>query len=169
VRRFAAARCRLRRIRIRHDRKALQRTLASAFAVAVAGVTLFLLRTEADEGPPPSQPGTLLFWSRYEGDTALETPGQADCSGQQCWQYLRGADTSTGHTWRAKHSGITWRFQALANAPVDAKNVASYMVNRIEAGAGRNGSRALYSEIKRSGCCGTAAQGGHWAQDPFLL
>jgi hypothetical protein len=132
----------------------------------VAALALCLLGTLPGGGYTASQPADLLFWTRYEETTALAAP--TDCSGRQCWQSFTGTDDSTGHAWRPAHEGIG-RFQMLADAPVDAKSIGNYMVNRIDSGAGRNGSRALYMEIKRSGCCGTDPQVGGATQDPYLL
>jgi hypothetical protein len=43
------------------------------------------------------------------------------------------------------------------------------MINQIQAGAGRNGSRALYGDIRQSGCCGTDPQKSSVTQNPYLL
>ena len=80
-------------------------------------------------------------------------------------------DNSTRRTWRpsASEAAGVGRFQLFADVPVDARSVAAFMVNRVESGTGRDGSRAQYSEIKRSGCCGTKPQGWGATQDPYLL
>ena len=138
-----------------------------ALAAGVGAAALLLVGTNAGSGPTPSQPASLLFWSGYEKDGIVGPP--TECSGKQCWQNL--TDTSHSNTWRlAGHpAGVVGRFQLLADVPVDASSIAGYMVNKIESGTGRNGSQSLYSEIKRSGCCGTRAQGWGATQDPYLL
>lgn len=149
-------------------RSVLRLAWLPAFLVAAGAVLLVGTRAGGGDTAAPG-PADLLFWTRYEGTTAVAAP--TECSGRQCWQYFTGTDDSTGHTWqpRAREAAGVGRFQLFADVPVDAKTVASYMGNRIEAGAGRNGSRALYSEIKRSGCCGTEAQLRGNAQNPYLL
>lgn len=116
----------------------------------------------------PGQPSSLLFWSRYESATTLGPP--TDCSGSQCWQYLSGTDSTTGDAWPSPvwPDGSVGRFQLLADAPVDPVAVSTYMVNQLESGTGRNGSQSLYSEIKRSGCCGTDPQLGGATQNPYV-
>jgi hypothetical protein len=59
----------------------------------------------------------------------------------------------------------------IADAPVTAATLGDYMVNQIQTVTGRDGTptRALYSEIKQSGCCGTNPQGGGATQDPFMI
>ena len=143
---------------------------ASPRAARAAAITAFLvLGTQAGGGNTASQPASLLFWTRYEDATALGPPTQ--CSGRQCWQYFSGTDNSTGHTWRsaAREADGVERFQLFADVPVNATSVSAYMVNRVESGTGRNGSRSLYSEIKRSGCCGADPQGWGATQDPYVL
>ena len=137
----------------------------AARAAAIAFV--FLLGTQAGGGNTASQPASLLFWTGYEDASALGPPTQ--CSGPQCWQYFSGTDHSTGHAWPRSTREAVERFQLLADVPVNATSVSAYMVNRIESGTGRNGSRSLYSEIKRSGCCGTGPQGWGATQDPYVL
>ncbi len=146
---------------------ALRRAWPRAARAAAIAVVL-LLGTQAGGGNTASQPSSLLFWTGYEDTSGLASP--TDCSGRQCLQYFTGTDDSTGHPWRrSARDAAVLDFQLLADAPVDARSIASYMVNRIESGTGRHGSRSLYSEIKRSGCCGTGPQGGGATQLPFLL
>src|SRR5882724_5666248 len=123
-------------------------------ARGVAIAVFLLLGTQAGRGNAASQPSSLLFWTGYEDASAVDAPAPSDCSGRQCWQYFTGTDNSTGHMWRrsAREAAGVGRFQLLADVPVDATSIATYMVNRIESGTGRNGSHSLYSEIKRSGC-----------------
>ena len=121
--------------------------------------------------PTPLQtnlPANLLFWSGFEGATAIGAP--FDCYGTGCWQKLTSTDSSTSFTWPPSvWGGNDGRFQLLVQAQVDATTVSTYMVNQMQSGAGRNSTRALYSEIKKSGCCGTNPQGGGATQDPYML
>src|SRR6185295_14238656 len=140
----------------------------SRSALRFAAVALFLSVTQADGDSPPSGPTSLLFWSGYEGSSALGPV--TECSGWQCLQYFTGTDDSKGLASRSRSWPASLaHFQLLAAVPVNASTIETYMVNRIESGTGRNGSRSLYSEIKRGGCCGTNSQGGGATQNPYLL
>jgi hypothetical protein len=136
----------------------------------LAAIAVWLFATSAGGGHAASQPSVgPLFWTGYEDSTALAAP--AGCSGRECQQYFTGTDRSTGHAWRrpARDAPTAGSFQLLVDAPVDARSVGGYIVNRIERGTGRHESQSLYSEIKRSGCCGTDPQGGGATQNPYLL
>ena len=96
----------------------------------------------------------------------------SDCYGTGCWQNITGVDPSTGFAWPPNiWGGGRTRFQMLADASVDAKTIGNYMVNQIQTVTGHDGNptRALYSEIKKSGCCGTQPQGGRPTQNPFMI
>jgi hypothetical protein len=112
----------------------------------------------------------LLFSSGFEGLTALAAP---ILFGNGAWQDIVGIDSVTGFTWppTIKSGGGATRFQLIADAPVNALTIDNYIVNRIETVTGHRGNptRALYSEIKQSGCCGTNPHGGAPDQDPFLI
>jgi len=120
--------------------------------------------------PAPSQPTSLLFWSGFENATTLGSP--TECSGITCWQYLTDSDSSTGNAWHPpvwQRAGSVGHFQLLADAPVNTATISTYIVNRLDGGTGRNGSRSLYSEIMQSGCCGTDSQVGGATQDPYVI
>jgi hypothetical protein len=143
-------------------------------AITLAGI-LFSLTLHGSEQTAgvmavPSGPPKLLFRSGFEGSTALSAP--SDCYGTGCWQNIVGMDTSTGFAWPPNvWGGGRTRFQLLADARVDAATIDHYMINKIPTVTGHDGkpTRALYSEIKKSGCCGTHPQGGRPTQNPFLL
>jgi hypothetical protein len=112
----------------------------------------------------------LLFSSGFEGSTALSAPG--DCYGTGCWQNIVGMDSITGFYWPPNvWGGGKTRFQLLADASVDATTIDHYMINRIQTVTGHDGkpTRALFSQIKRSGCCGTRSQGDRPTQNPLML
>src|SRR5260370_33531453 len=143
-------------------------------AIALAGIILLLtLRgwsQNAANTTAPSASPNLLFSSGFEATTALVAP--SDFYGTGAWQGLVGVDNITGFAWPP----IIWgggatQFQLLVNAPIDPVSVDSYMVNQIQTVTGRDGNptRALYSEIKQSGCCGTNPQGGGPTQDPLMI
>jgi len=118
----------------------------------------------------PSTSAKLLFSSGFEGSTALEAPG--DCYGTGCWQNIVGVDSGTGFDWPPKiWGGGKTRFQLLVDAPVDVSSIGNYMVNQIQTVTGHDGkkTRTLYSEIKRSGCCGVRSQGNRPTQNPLML
>ena len=92
--------------------------------------------------------------------------------GTGAWQGIVGIDSITGFAWPPNiWGGGATQFQLLVDAPVNALTIDNYMVNQIQTVTGRNGNptRALYSEIKQSGCCGTNSQGGAATQDPFMI
>lgn len=116
----------------------------------------------------------LLFWSGFEGVT-LNPP--SNCWNSGCWQDLSGTDTATGFAWPPRVGGGGAAFQLLAsppaNAPVDAGSVNGYMFSQLQTVTGRRGTptTAAYSQISRSGCCGTGSQDGSngSTQQPFML
>jgi hypothetical protein len=140
-------------------------------AIALAGTILSMAQHGwAQKSVVPPGSAKLLFSSGFEGSTALSVP--SDCYGTGCWQNIVGTDNSTGFTWPPRiWGGGRARFQLLADASVNAATVDQYMVNRIQTVTGHDGkpTRALYSEIKRSGCCGTNSQGGRPTQNPLTL
>lgn len=153
------------------DRVALDRRFAAA---ALAGVVLLSAlcgcKQKADVTGLSLEPRKLLFRSGFEGSTILDAPG--DCYGTGCWQNIVGKDSSTDFAWPPKiWGGGRARFQLLADAGVDATTIDNYMVNQIQTVTGHDGNptRALYSEIKQSGCCGTKSQGGRPAQNPLMI
>ena len=112
----------------------------------------------------------LLFKSGFEGATALLPP--SGFYGTGAWQEIAGADSLSGFSWPINiwSSGAT-RFQMLADATVAPSTIDNYIVNEIQTVTGRDGAptRALFSRMKQSGCCGTGPQGGRPAQDPFMF
>jgi hypothetical protein len=126
------------------------------------------IRVVATTTTPP--PPNLLFRSGFEGTVSVSPVVQGNCWPTGCWQDITGPDGTTSFSWPPNIWGGGGRFQLLADASVNAGTIGNYMVNRIETTTGHNGStKALYSEIKQSGCCGTAPQGGGATQDPFML
>jgi len=123
--------------------------------------------------PPASgtTPASLLFWSGFEGAVTPGTP--FDCYGNGCWQEIIGTDSTTGFTWPPKVANSSGRFQLLTNSGSQPSptSVYNYMRNEIQTVTGPKGSstRALYSKIDQSGCCGTDPQGGGSTQNPYLL
>ena len=123
--------------------------------------------------PPASgsTPPGMLFWSGYEGAIAPGTP--FECYKNGCWQELNGTDSVTGFTWPPKVSGSAGKFQLLVNGSSQptTTSVYNYMRNEIQTVTGPKGSssRALYSHIAQSGCCGTEPQGSYATQNPYLL
>jgi len=117
----------------------------------------------------PQGSANLLFSSGFEGTTAVLAPSDFYVTG--AWQGIVGIDSITGFTWPPLiWGGGPTHFQIIADAPIDALTVDNHMVNQIQTvtGHGGNPTRALYSEIKQSGCCGTNPQGGRPTQDPFM-
>ena len=148
--------------------------LSRLAAVALAGVILLLTlygwAQRADITPASSRAPNLLFKTGFEDHSALRIPH--DCFGTGCWQSPAGMDGLAGYTWPPViWGGGPTRFQMLVDAPVDALTIGNYMVNQIQTVAGRDGNptRALYSEIKQSGCCGTSPQGGRPTQNPLMI
>ncbi len=143
-------------------------------AIAVVGIILSLTlhgwATRAADTPAPPASAHRLFSSGFEGTTALLAP--SSFYGTGAWQGLVGIDSISGFAWPPViwGGGVT-AFQLLVDAPIDPVIVDSYMVNQIQTVTGRDGNatRALYSEIKQSGCCGTNPQGGGPTQDPFMI
>ncbi len=119
----------------------------------------------------PSQvlPSNLVFWSGYENFTIISPVRDADCWQSSlyngCWQDIVGRDSSTGFEWPPNiwNSGVNGKFQLIADdrtpgVTMTGARVGEFMSNQIRIGEGRNGSLALFSEVFKSGCCGTAAQ-----------
>jgi hypothetical protein len=119
--------------------------------------------------PLPPGSAKLLFSSGFEGATALNAPYNVP----NAWQEVVGTDSTTGFTWPPNiWGGGTSHFQMIVQgATPDATTLSNYQVNRIETVTGHNGTptRALYSEIKQSGCTGTNPMGSCVDQDAFLL
>jgi hypothetical protein len=111
-------------------------------------------------GTGPTPPPGLLFRSGFEGTTAIDAPH--DCYNNGCWQRIIGTDN--GFTWPPQIFGGAHdaAFQARSGGgDPTPSTLSSYVLNEIRPGAGRNGSRALYTEIR--------ADGGSFAQDPYIL
>ena len=111
-------------------------------------------------GPAGETPPELLFWSGFEGPLKLLAP--TDCYRNGCFQQLVGTDSLTGFRWPLQLFGGENRFQLLVNGPRPTPDsVGEYMFNELRTVTGRNGkpTRALYSEVRQSGCCGTQPQG----------
>jgi len=110
-----------------------------------------------------------LFSSGFEGATALNAPYNVP----NAWQEVVGTDSTTGFTWPPKiWGGGTSHFQMIVQgATPDATTLSNYQVNQLQTVTGHNGTptRALYSEIKQSGCTGTNPMGSCVDQDAFLL
>ena len=151
-------------------------------AIALAGIILSLVLygwaqkagvttvPSAGVATAPPGPARLLFRSGFEGSTALSVP--SDCYGTGCWQNIVDMDSSTGFSWPPKiWGGSRARFQLLADASVDPKTIDDYMVNQIQTVTGHDGkpTRALFSQIRQSGCCRTGPQGDRPTQDPLML
>lgn len=113
--------------------------------------------------------GELLFESGFEDGVRLEAPG--DCFDTGCWQPVRGTDQSTGFGWPPAVLDGDAAVQLLVDAPVTEATVGEFMRAEIRSVAGPDGAqtRALYSEILKSGCCGTEPQGGGATQIPLQL
>jgi hypothetical protein len=99
---------------------------------------------------------TLLFSSGFADRTTLRPVDRSNCWDKGCWQDIGGADsTAHGHTgnpgWPPRIWGGGARFQLIADVPVTAETIGSYMFNQIRTTTGHDGNRtrALYSEITR--------------------
>ncbi len=120
--------------------------------------------------PPPS----LLFWTHYEGTTALAAP--ADCYDKGCWQAITGSDPTTGFTWPPVVNGGTAGYQLLVDPPgsLNPPDVYDYMYNELDSIVGHNGmqTQAMFSRVLQSGCCGRDssqdAQSGS-TQEPYMI
>jgi hypothetical protein len=110
-------------------------------------------------GTPPPGPGGLIFKSGFEGTTSVGTP--YDCYNAGCYQNITGQDGS--YTWPPQIlGGSTASFQACTGGGNPTPStLANYIVNEIQAGAGRNGSNALYMKIQQ--------EGGPLPQDPYIF
>jgi len=134
-------------------------------------VLLVFLAARALAQGPIEAPPRLLFWSGFEGTTALATP--IDCYANGCWQELSGSDGTSAFRWPPSLKGGTTRFQLISNAaerPTPA-TIAQWMHNEIRTVRGHKGlpTRALYSEIRQSGCCGVRPQRGGSTQNALLV
>ncbi len=120
------------------------------------------------------QPPGLLFWTHYEGTTALAPP--ADCYEKGCWQPITGSDPTTGFSWPPAINGGTAEFQLLVDPPgsLDPAGLNDYMYNEVQSVVGHNGvpTQAMFSRILQSGCCGRDssqdAQSGS-TQEPYMI
>ncbi len=118
-------------------------------------------------------PSSLLFWTGYEGTTALAGP--SSCYSNGCWQYVTGTDPTTGFTWPPVVGGGTAEFQQLVNSPSGSttSDVGNYMYSQVQSVTGHAGSttNAMYSQISQSGCCGTGSQDAQSGstQQPYML
>jgi hypothetical protein len=122
-------------------------------------------------GGSGTKPSSLLFWSGFEGTTA---PGPiVDCYGNGCFQEIVGADSWTGFTWPPKVNNGTARYQMISNSGSNPgpTGIDKYISNQVQTVTGPKGTqtRAMYSVIKESGCCGTATQGGGSTQTPYHI
>ena len=118
-------------------------------------------------GGSTTKPANLLFWSGFEGATALAKP--TDCYGNGCYQDLGGSDSSTGFAWPMNALNGTSRFQMISNSSTypTPDTIGGWMYNQVQSVVGHKGNatNALYSEVLQSGCCGTNPQGGGSTQD----
>jgi hypothetical protein len=85
-----------------------------------------------------------------------------------------GTDSTTGFTWPPNvWGGSTGKFQLLVDGSTQPTQdtIGQFMVNEIRTVTGHKGTptRALYSEIMQSGCCGQNPQGGGATQDPYHI
>lgn len=115
-----------------------------------------------------------LFWSKFERGTSLGAPH--NCWSTGCWQSITGTDASTGYAWPPPVWGTSTvsRFQLLADNPtgmMDPTAIHGYMFNQIVSATGHKGTltKALYSQVTQSGCCGSNPQGSGATQNSFLL
>jgi hypothetical protein len=115
---------------------------------------------------------TLLFSSGFENATNLGTPyGCWGPASGGCWQDIAGTDGTTGYSWPPSLWGGGGSVQLLADASVDATTVRNYMFNQLVTVAGHTGAqtKALYSQVTQSGCCGQNPQGSGATQSVFQL
>ena len=105
---------------------------------------------------PSSPQPSLLFSSGFATDTTLRPVEQANCWPKGCWQDIEGTDSITRrYTGNATWPPHIWRggarFQLIADVPVTAVTIGSYMFNQIRTTIGHTGrpTQALYSEINR--------------------
>jgi hypothetical protein len=114
----------------------------------------------------PELPAELLFWSGFEGPLKLLAP--SDCYRRGCFQELIGTDSRTGFQWPFSVLGGESKFQLLVDGPRPTpETVGEYMSNELRTVKGPHGrpTRALYSEVRQSGCCGPLPQGGRATQN----
>jgi hypothetical protein len=120
---------------------------------------------------PGETPPGLLFWTGYEGTTTLGAP--IDCYKNGCFQEINGKDSWTGFTWPPILNSSNARYQMLANAgsAPSPSTIDQYMWNEVQTVTGPKGTqtRAMYSHIAKSGCCGTGEQGSGSTQLPYLI
>jgi hypothetical protein len=136
--------------------------LASLLAMVWVALVLFggVTPIAAQTTSPPSPP-SLLFRSGFEPSSFASA--LTECWGGGCWHDIQGFDSTTGYQWPASVWGGNTMLQLLADASatsLTAEDVGNYMTSRIEAGTGRNGSQALYSEVRQT---------GQYTQDVFML
>jgi hypothetical protein len=129
--------------------------------------------TSAAGGATTTKPASLLFWSGFEDGVSLGAP--RNCYSAGCWQDLLGTDSTSGFSWPPRIGGGGGQFQVRSgtgSAPSD-KTISDYIVNEIQTVDGPKGTptRVLHSQLKQTGCTGTASQGSTScsAQDPYLL
>jgi hypothetical protein len=118
-----------------------------------------------------TKPSSLLFWSGFEGTVAPGVP--YDCYGNGCFQDINGADSWTGFNWPPKVNNGTARYQMISNSGSNPgpTGIGKYISNQVQTVTGPKGTqtRAMYSLIKESGCCGTDSQGGGSTQTPYHI
>jgi hypothetical protein len=120
------------------------------------------------------RPAGLIFWSGFEGEVSVGAP--RDCYSAGCWQDLLGTDSQSGFSWPPRIGGGAGQFQVRSgtgSAP-SRHTISDYIVNEIQTVDGPKGTptRVLHSQIKRTGCTGTASQNSNpscSAQVPYLL
>ncbi len=150
------------------------RKLATAVAASILFLALDVSASDRAATKTNAQaalaehPSSLLFWSGFEGPLKLLKP--ADCYGRGCFQELIGRDSATGFGWPFRMLNGENKFQLLVDGPhATPETVGQYMFNELQTVVGHKGTptRALYSEVRQSGCCGMAPQGGRATQNAF--
>ena len=122
-------------------------------------------------GGGSSGPSSLLFWTGFEGTTVPGTP--LDCYKNGCYQEITGKDSWTGFTWPPVVKSSKARYQMLSNSGSmpSPSTIGEYMWNQVQTVTGPKGNstKAMYSHIAKSGCCGTGEQGSGSTQLPYLI
>ena len=138
---------------------------------STAEIPVSVSNTVVTEPASGEKPASLLFWSGFDGGVTFSAP--YDCYGNGCYQDMIGTDSLTGFAFPPKINGGRTRFQMISNAnsAPTPSTIGNYMYNEIVTVPGRTGAstKALYSQIKQSGCCGTNPQGGGSTQDTFMM
>jgi hypothetical protein len=138
---------------------------------STAEIPVSVSNTVVTEPASGEKPASLLFWSGFDGGVTFSAP--YDCYGNGCYQDMIGTDSLTGFAFPPKINGGSTRFQMISNASTGPtpSTIGNYMYNEIVTVPGRTGAstKALYNEIKQSGCCGTNPQGGGSTQDTFMM